>query len=417
MRFRSPFKSSATAKNDSSDKEESPYYYKFDAHALPDSLFHADVPYSAWLDPSLGVTTTAGADGFPPNSLNVLHPVPLDVELERLVGIALYMIGNVLPFILPAMVVAAMFVPLVKVFLYVLLTYVFVLYVFTHVVFSPYFRNKYKQKVTESDPIRKGGTPPLITNDMRSNQYLYTERNIQKYLSTTYVWPRKLHIPGMMDTPLIFSVIPHGVAPLGITAYPLWSKLWNDRLCRWTAAPLVLKIPLVGYFMKSIGYVPAKTKSIHEALTKREENVGIILDGIAGMFQTNTNSEKAYVMKRKGICKIALRAGVPIVPVYAFGHTSAWTVVVDPFGILEGLSNRLGASLSPFFGRWGWFLGPPRRIPLAVCLGDPIVCIRTDNPTQEQINSCHEKLLEGYRKVFDTHKVAYGYADKELKFV
>ena len=64
-----------------------------------------------------------------------------------------------------------------------------------------------------------------------------------------------------------------------------------------------------------------------------------------------------------------------------------------------------------------WFLGPPRRIPLAVCLGDPIVCIRTDNPTQEQINSCHEKLLEGYRKVFDTHKVAYGYADKELKFV
>lgn len=389
---------------------DSAAYYKFDAGALPDALFHADVPADNWLSATAGVTTTSGKSGFPSNSLNGLAPVAKDVELERLFGIALYMIGNVLPFVLPGMIVAAIFSDAGKTILYIFLAYVFILYFVSHVIFSPYFRNLYKKEGT-------AGIPPLITKDMRTNQYLYTERNIQKYLCTQYIWPQSMQRPNMMGKPVIFSIIPHGVAPLGITAYPLWSKLWNDRLCRWTAAPVVLKIPLVGLFMRRIGYLPAKTKSIHEALTKREENVGIILDGISGMFQTHTNEETAYVKKRKGIVKIALRAGVPIVPVYAFGHTEAWDVVVDPFGILESLSNKFGAALSPFFGRWGWFLGPPRRVPLAVCLGDPIDCPKVDEPTIEQIDEYHTRMLDGYRKVFDTHKAAYGWADKELHFV
>lgn len=72
--------------------------------------------------------------------------------------------------------------------------------------------------------------------------------------------------------------------------------------------------------MKGIGYIPAKASNISDTLTKKEENVGIILDGIAGMFQSH--DEMAYVKKRKGIVKIALRCGVPLVPVYGFGHTS-----------------------------------------------------------------------------------------------
>ena len=390
-------------------------YYKFSAGELPDEYFHPTVPVDKWLsakskEKGEAVLTYADDRGFENGSLAVLKPVSKDVELERIFGIALYMIGNVLPFVLPGMMVSAIFSTVMRTILTAFLAYVFVLYFITHAIFSPYFRNKYKPEGTK-------GTPPLVTNDMRSNQYLYTERNIQKYLSAQYVWPETMHRPAMENQNVIFSIIPHGVAPLGITAYPLWSKLYNDKLCRWTAAPVVLKIPLVGLFMKKIGYIPAKTRNIHEALTKREENVGIILDGIAGMFQTHTNEETAYVKRRKGIVKIALRAGVPIVPVYAFGHTSAWTVVVDPFGILEKLSNQFGASLSPFLGRFGWFLGPPRRVPTTVCLGDPIVCPKVDEPTQEQIDEYHRKMLEGYRKVFDTHKAAYGWEDKKLLFV
>jgi 1-acyl-sn-glycerol-3-phosphate acyltransferase len=228
----------------------------------------------------------------------------------------------------------------------------------------------------------------------------------------------------MESTPMIFCVVPHGVAPFGITAYPLWSKLWNDRTCHWTCAPILLKLPIVGYFLKKIGYIPAKSHYILDTLTKKEENVGIILDGIAGMFQTpardfhtKTEEEVAYLKHRKGIVKIALRAGVPIVPVYGFGHTALYTVVVDPFGILQWLSLKLNVSLVPFFGRFFWFLGPPKRRTVSVCLGEPIHCPKIEDPTPEQIRDYHQRMLDSFQQVFDRHKAAYGWEHKKLKFV
>merc|ERR1712174_103246 len=108
---------------------------------------------------------------------------------------------------------------------------------------------------------------------------------------------------------------------------------------------------------------------------KKDRNIGIVLDGIDGMF-ANANGgdqEVAAINTRKGICKIALKANVAIVPIYGFGHTGIYDVWVDPWGILRFLSAKLHMSLTPFFGRGGLFLGPPKRtVPVTICLGDPI---------------------------------------------
>ena len=79
------------------------------------------------------------------------------------------------------------------------------------------------------------------------------------------------------------------------------------------------------------------------------------------MFANATNGgdqEVAAINTRKGICKIALRANVAIVPIYGFGHTGIYDVWVDPFGILRFLSAKLHMSLTPFFGRGGLFRTP-----------------------------------------------------------
>ena len=85
------------------------------------------------------------------------------------------------------------------------------------------------------------------------------------------------------------------------------------RACHWTTAraPVVLQIPLVGYVLRTIGYIPAKGKEMSKALDRRE-SVGVVLDGIAGMFQSDERVEKAWVKKRKAIVAIALKAGVPL---------------------------------------------------------------------------------------------------------
>lgn len=373
-------------------------YFKLCMGTLPDELYFEDIPVEKWL--ALAEESKGG--GFPPNSINQLAPLETMVEMERIVGISLYMLGNVLPFVLVPLLLAAWLSSYGRYALMTLLCYFGVLFALNGFYFAPYFRRRYKRS-------------ELMGSNIKDNQYLYTERNTSKYLNTTVVWPDTLQQPKWKSRPLIFCLVPHGVAPLGATAYPMWSKIWSSKLCHWTAAPVVLSLPLIGFFMRKIGYIPAKAQNILETLTGKEESVGVFLDGIAGMFQGG--KERAYVKQRKGIVKIALRAGVPIIPVYAFGHTAAYSVLVDPLGILEFLSNHLQASLTPFFGRWGWFLGPPHRVPVTLCLGEPIECPVTAEPTNDDINQYHAQMVAGFQQVFDQHKEAYGWGGKELTIV
>ena len=71
--------------------------------------------------------------------------------------------------------------------------------------------------------------------------------------------------------------------------------------------------------------MPAKAQNIRAALAK-SENVGVVLDGVAGMFQPRSEKqEAAWLLQRKGIVKLALETGASLVPIYGFGHTSLLT--------------------------------------------------------------------------------------------
>eukprot|EP00322_Chrysochromulina_rotalis_P018503 CAMPEP_0115839044 /NCGR_PEP_ID=MMETSP0287-20121206/6050_1 /TAXON_ID=412157 /ORGANISM="Chrysochromulina rotalis, Strain UIO044" /LENGTH=390 /DNA_ID=CAMNT_0003292607 /DNA_START=8 /DNA_END=1180 /DNA_ORIENTATION=- len=361
-------------------------FHCLDTASLTADDYHPDVPVQRWLS----LSRTAGARGFKPGELAKVTKCPGGVLVERFFGFPTYMHLNVLPFLLPLAWLLGVLRPLVAFYL------------------APMFAGFAACSLLL--PRAKLG------KTMEALQYAYTERNTQLYLSLRMLWPHSLHYPAFAKSPLLFAVIPHGFAPLGITAYPLWSKLFSDRLTRWTTAPFVLKLPLVGAGLRAIGYLPAKAKAIEDTLSVKEQSVGVVLDGIAGMFQAGP-VEKAWVRKRKGIVKIALRTGTPIVPVYAFGHTQLWRVVVDPFGILERLSIALDVSLVLGLGRFFWPLGPARRTPVLVACGDPIVCPKVESPSQEMIDKYHEKLVDGYRQVFDQHKEAFGWGHKELQIV
>eukprot|EP00934_Nitzschia_sp_Nitz4_P003728 Nitzschia sp. Nitz4//scaffold369_size34440//23532//24692//NITZ4_007845-RA/size34440-processed-gene-0.43-mRNA-1//-1//CDS//3329549374//3718//frame0 len=383
-------------------KKEDVSFYKLNMAMLPDELYKDGISPDKWLELA---ETTEDPKGFSPNSLNKLSPVDPVIEWERIVGIAMWMALNIFPFAVVGLAVTSFFFVIARYVLVAYLMYVIGLCAIEYFYFVPIFRKKYNIPVTMEDNIRE-------------NQYnLYTERNTSKYVSTNIVWPQSIQRPALGNQPVIFCLVPHGVAPFGATSYPLWSKIWTSKLCRWTCAEILFAIPFVGFYMSKIGYIPAKTKQILETLQKKEESVGVFLDGIAGMFQVDPREERAFLKKRKGIVKIALRAGVPIIPVYAFGHSATYDVWVDPFGILEYISNATQVSLVPFFGRYGWFLGPPKRVPVTLCLGDPIKCPLTQEPTKAEIDEYHTKMVDGFTQVFEQHKEAYGWSQKKLKIV
>ena len=85
---------------------------------------------------------------------------------------------------------------------------------------------------------------------------------------------------------------------------------------------------------------------------------------------------------------------------------------------MEYLSIKFDTSIVPFFGIYGWFLGPPsRNVPITMCLGNPIVCPQIDEPTQQDIDTYHSMMLQSYTELFEQHKTAYGWNHKHIKFV
>ena len=71
-------------------------FYKLNIATLPDELYHNSIPVEDWLKHA-----EKAPNGFKRGELAKLSPVDCDVEIERIVGISLYMVGNVVPFIVP----------------------------------------------------------------------------------------------------------------------------------------------------------------------------------------------------------------------------------------------------------------------------------------------------------------------------
>jgi hypothetical protein len=331
-------------------------FYKLCAAELPDALFRKEINVKKWIgnyenenkndndnktDRTSSTSSTSNSpllppwmkatsnkNGFNSNTLNTIIPLQDNmIDYERCIGISLYMIGNVTPFLIPILLLAWLIIPSLLIFKNILIfivTYQSILYTIERYYFVPYFLKKYKRGNCIQDDIR--------VNDPLYSQYLFTERNTTKYCSLSYVWPSCIHRPALEQTNVIYCLIPHGLAPYGVVGYPYWSKIWNNKLCSWTCAPVLFTLPIIGNYMKSIGYIPAKSSNILNSLIKKDNNVGIILDGINGMFynshgnsgsngsngsnnnNNNNNNEVGAILKRKGIIKIAIKANVPIIP-------------------------------------------------------------------------------------------------------
>jgi len=189
------------------------------------------------------------------------------------------------------------------------------------------------------------------------------------------------------------------------------------------------------------------------------ENVGLLMDGIAGIFAeqnkssrnktknkktpnnggcqcTNNNNtcecgnnnnnddvnyEYIYVQikERIGVAKLALETGCNVIPGFGFGNIDVFKAMFDSYGILKWLSRKLKVSLLLFYGRYG--LPIPFRETCYYVYGrvvenkhakNPI-----SNPTPEQIYELHARILQEFEFMFEVHKHIYGCPHAKLVFV
>jgi len=261
-------------------------------------------------------------------------------------------------------------------------------------------------------------THPLkLGRQTKAERALGTSRftlSLYRYFSYRFVWSGDAKEQCERVPAWIGAGPPHGVLPFANVLSIPAINTFSFRHFVGAGASVVPRTPFLRY-MSAFGFIDVSAKTIARAL-EAGTCVGTVPDGIAGIFHMNKRplEEVVKLKHRKGIAKLALRTGHPIVPAYSIGNTAAFSAWFDPFGLLERASRAVQASL---FVYWGRFLLPiPRRVNITMLIGQPIVVEKVESPTDEQVDAVHARLLREMAALFDEHKAALGWAHKSIVF-
>ncbi|CAD7955389.1 unnamed protein product [Amoebophrya sp. A25] len=159
---------------------------------------------------------------------------------------------------------------------------------------------------------------------------------------------------------------------------------------------------------------------------------------------SSTSSETMYLKPRRGFVRLAVRYGIPVVPVFVFGELDCVDAVpLLPRPVQEFLQKNFRISTTWFTGRWGMFI--PKRVPFMICLGKPIEITSTskrnvvgvenkcsalgsdgkqakkamqDEAEEAEVERVYEAYKAGIVEVFEHYKLeAHGYEKRTIEFL
>jgi 2-acylglycerol O-acyltransferase 2 len=230
-------------------------------------------------------------------------------------------------------------------------------------------------------------------------------------------FPASIHMTAPL-TPgrqYIVSSHPHGVYSnhhWNYVSSPDFQRFFPGNRKRHLGASLVFRIPLFREWMLWGGIVDADARVAHAVLGSGRSLVALT-GGLSEQVRASPGKHFVYVRRRKGLFRLSLEYGVPIVPCYCFGegdslHTAGWAQETRNW-----LADKWRTPICFSWGRWGSTL--PLKVPLDAAVGAPLEVEKVDNPTDEQVKELQERYIQALEDIFNSNKSKHGYADATLK--
>lgn len=155
-----------------------------------------------------------------------------------------------------------------------------------------------------------------------------------------------------------------------MTKLAVYDEHPQRRHVRELAADLALKVPVVGPLARKTGNTLAHTEDAINLLHSGEL-VGVWPEGFKGVGKNYRDRYKLQRFGRGGFVEVAIRAGVPIVPVATIGSEEIFPIVAN----LKPVARLLGLPYFPITWQFP-LLGPLGIIPLpskwVIEFGEPI---------------------------------------------
>jgi 1-acyl-sn-glycerol-3-phosphate acyltransferase len=167
------------------------------------------------------------------------------------------------------------------------------------------------------------------------------------------------HIP---EPPALLIGI-HSGAPFVWDAWTVgqqwWRRFGQERPLHGTAHDALMAIPLIGRYFRSMGVLPAAPDAISTALAEGRD-VALWPGGEVDSLRPWAERDRANLAGRKGFVKMAIRAGVPIVPIATVGGADAMPVLIrgDRLSKVLQLDRMLRLKVFPLAVSLPWGIAP-----------------------------------------------------------
>jgi 1-acyl-sn-glycerol-3-phosphate acyltransferase len=155
------------------------------------------------------------------------------------------------------------------------------------------------------------------------------------------------HLP---EPPVLLIGI-HSGAPFVWDAWTVgiqwWRRFGTDRPLHGTAHDALMAAPLIGSYFRKMGVLPAAPDSIASAL-EAGHDVALWPGGEIDSLRPWTDRDQAVLAGRKGFIRMAIRAGVPIVPIATVGGPDSMPVLARGRRLAKALQLDKFARLKMF---------------------------------------------------------------------
>jgi 1-acyl-sn-glycerol-3-phosphate acyltransferase len=164
------------------------------------------------------------------------------------------------------------------------------------------------------------------------------------------------------ESPVLLVGI-HSGAPFVWDAWTVgvqwWRRFGQERPLHGTAHDALMAIPLIGRYFRAMGVLPAAPDSIATALAEGRD-VALWPGGEVDSLRPWRERDEANLAGRTGFVKMAIRAGVPIVPIATVGGADAMPVLMrgDKLSKALKLDKILRLKVFPLAISLPWGIAP-----------------------------------------------------------
>ncbi|MEZ4241585.1 MAG: lysophospholipid acyltransferase family protein [Myxococcota bacterium] len=209
-------------------------------------------------------------------------------------------------------------------------------------------------------------------------------------------WLARYHrceVVGAHNVPPTGGVVLAGTHSLASYELFIVSHFSDDVLGRTTniiGDDLLFRMPGLGTVLRDSHFVPGRRDSAVQRL-KDGDMLGIAPGGMKESLRGHGRRYTYDWSRRKGFAAVAMKAGVPVVPVCCPNADDIFHVYDNP--LTRGVYRALKVPAPVFRGRWGTPL--PRPVKLVHWLGEPIhPHVPPEEVTPAAVDAFHARITE-----------------------